>query len=460
MDSLVRLPHFRNAHWGLLVVHPESGDTVYSHNAGKLFMPASNQKLLTGATALAILGPGHRFRTTLVATGPVTNGVLDGDLVAVGGFDPSMSDAMQQDAMRPLRALADSVRARGIREIRGRVLAARDSAVGTGYGFGWAWDDMDYAYSAPAGELLFNEGYSRVVLRGGRTVGEPSTFGVFPATDYPRIVNRAQTATGEARALSRTRSWTWDDSLRAYVVRGGIAPGDSAVLNVAHRDARQGWIAAFRQALAEREVAIRLPAVRKDVAPSRQDTVATWMSSTLAEIMPHFEKPSQNQIGELLLLALGRERTGVASADSGRAVVERQLVAWGADTAGFAVRDGSGLSRHDYVTPETIVRVLDAMRRSPHFATFRDALPVAGVDGTIANRMKGTPAQGNVRAKTGFVDKARSLSGYVTTADGEFLIFSALANNWTVPTRMVEQVQDTLAVRLAGARWSELREQR
>jgi D-alanyl-D-alanine carboxypeptidase/D-alanyl-D-alanine-endopeptidase (penicillin-binding protein 4) len=127
-----------------------------------------------------------------------------------------------------------------------------------------------------------------------------------------------------------------------------------------------------------------------------------------------------------------------------------QLLAWGAARDGFVVRDGSGLSRHDVTTPETIIRVLDAMRRAPTFELFRASLPVAGVDGTIANRMKGTPAQGNVHAKTGTLDMVRSLSGYVTTADGRLLLFSVLANNWTVSVREVERVQDVLAVRLAS----------
>ena len=142
----------------------------------------------------------------------------------------------------------------------------------------------------------------------------------------------------------------------------------------------------------------------------------------------------------------------MGSADSGRAVVERQLAAWGARDGSYAVRDGSGLSRHDYVTPETVVRVLDAIRGDTAFQVFFDALPIAGVDGTIERRMRGTPAEGNVRAKTGFIDKARSLSGYVTSADGEMLVFSFLANNFTVPNRSVERVQDAICVRLATMR--------
>jgi D-alanyl-D-alanine carboxypeptidase/D-alanyl-D-alanine-endopeptidase (penicillin-binding protein 4) len=133
-------------------------------------------------------------------------------------------------------------------------------------------------------------------------------------------------------------------------------------------------------------------------------------------------------------------------------VVERQLRAWGIDTTGFVIRDGSGLSRHDYLSPETVVRVLDVVRQAPYFRVFYDALPIAGVDGTIANRMRGTAAQANVRAKTGYIDRARSLSGYVTTADGHLLVFSFLANNWTVPVKGVERVQDTVAAQLARMR--------
>jgi D-alanyl-D-alanine carboxypeptidase/D-alanyl-D-alanine-endopeptidase (penicillin-binding protein 4) len=165
--------------------------------------------------------------------------------------------------------------------------------------------------------------------------------------------------------------------------------------------------------------------------------------------MPLFEKPSQNQIGELLFKTLALTKTGIGIADSAAQVVTRQLLAWGVQPDGFVVHDGSGLSRHDYVSPRTLVRVLDVMRQSPDFKLFYDALPIAGVDGTIRNRMKGTSAAGNVHAKTGTIDKARSLSGYVTTADGRLLLFSALCNNYTTPTRRVDQVTDALAIRLA-----------
>ena len=228
---------------------------------------------------------------------------------------------------------------------------------------------------------------------------------------------------------------------------------DSATVDVAIRNPSQAWLDAFAEALADRGIALRGNVISEPAAPTAGLTpVFTLWSPPLRTILPLFEKPSQNQIGEILYRTLALEKTGVGTPDSARRVVQRQLAAWGADTAGHAVRDGSGLSRHDYVTPETIVHVLDAMRRHADFKAFYDGLPIAGVDGTIRSRMKDTPAAGNVHAKTGTVDKARSLSGYVTTADGRVLLFSFLCNNFTVPTRMVEQVQDAILVQLASSR--------
>jgi D-alanyl-D-alanine carboxypeptidase/D-alanyl-D-alanine-endopeptidase (penicillin-binding protein 4) len=232
---------------------------------------------------------------------------------------------------------------------------------------------------------------------------------------------------------------------------GFVRTRDSATVTVALRHPAQAWLTAFAEALTDRGITIRGNVISEPAVDTAGLThLFTLWSPPLRTVLPLFEKPSQNQIGEILFRTLGLEKTGVGTPDSGRRVVERQLTAWGADTAGHAVRDGSGLSRHDYVTPETVVRVLDAMRQHPEFKSFYDALPIGGVDGTIRSRMRGTPAQGNVHAKTGTVDKARSLSGYVTTPDGRLLIFSFLCNNFTVPNAAVEAVQDAILVRLAS----------
>jgi D-alanyl-D-alanine carboxypeptidase/D-alanyl-D-alanine-endopeptidase (penicillin-binding protein 4) len=185
---------------------------------------------------------------------------------------------------------------------------------------------------------------------------------------------------------------------------------------------------------------------------ARTDSLFAVESVPLRDILPMMLKPSQNQIAEVFLRTLGLERTGVGTADSGRRVVERQFTDWKIQPDGYVVRDGSGLSRSDLISPEAIVGILDVMRRSPNFPLFFESLPIAGVDGTIRTRMQNTPAQGNVHAKTGTLSMVRSLSGYVHAADGRLLEFSILCNNWTVPQVDVDKVADAIGVALAELR--------
>ena len=397
-DSLIANPMFRTANWGVLVVDPLSGDTLYSHDAGKLFMPASNQKLLTGATALTQLGPDFRFVTRFATNGPQRDSTLDGDLIVVGRGDPTFSDSMRAgDYRNAFRDMADSLSSRGIRRIRGSLRRAGDAFPDSTYGFGWQVDDLRTSSGAVVDELFVNEG----LLPGKR-------------------------------------------------VRSN---GDTVSAPIVIRDPAAAFLDALAAALSERHITLDGSADARAALPdSGLLPIFELRSPPLSAILARMAKPSQNQIAEILFKTLALEKTGIGVADSARRVVERQLLAWGALPDGFAVRDGSGLSRHDYVTPETIVRVLDAMRTSRDFPVWYDALPIAGVDGTISARMKGTPAERNVRAKTGTVDKARSLSGYVTTADGRMLLFSFLCNNFTVPNREVERVQDAILVLLASSR--------
>ena len=454
IDSLADGPEFSNAHWGILIVDPERSDTLYSRNAGKLFMPASNMKILTSSTALAQLGPDYRYRTVFAARGTVANGTLDGDLLVIGRGDPSVSDHMLHDAMIPLRAIADSLAARGIHRITGSVVPWGNAFPSEVFGYGWTYDDFEDSYSAPIDELLFNEGFSELHVHAGERPGDPVRVDVTPAHTYPRVrveatTTAAPTTPGGRRGRGeglhvRKDSTTWD-----VILEGQIAAQDTALIEVTHHNPDVAYVAAVREALRDKGISVDESASSDTLA--RIDTLATLSSPPLSEILKALMKPSQNQIAEMLFRTVALERTGAGRTDSARAVIGAQIAQWGAAVPTEAViRDGSGLSRYDYISPRTVVRILDAMRRSPAFAVYNDALPIAGVDGTIRNRMKGTPAQGNVHAKTGSVALARSLSGFVTTADHHMLIFSFLANNWTVPVSSVERVQDAIAARLAA----------
>ena len=461
-DSLISAPKFRNAHWGILIVHPASGDTLYSHDAAKLFMPASNQKILTTAVAFAQLGPDYRFRTTFATRARVVEGSLVGDLIVIGRGDPSVSTAMRTDALVPLREVADSLAARGIRRISGRLVEGGDVFPGPNIGATWEWDDLDAAYGAGVDQLILNEGFARVVTRGGASAGSPATVTTSPSAIYPPVRNAAITveapsdAAVRADSSRRPRIRVVRDTLTGgIVVTGSVAVGDSSIATISLRDPAFAYLTALREALVSRGIPVDggIGTRLADSALAGLDTVLVTESPPLREILPVLSKPSQNQIAEILFRTLGLERTGVGSPDSGRRVVERQLLAWGAAPDGFVVKDGSGLSRHNLVSPETIIRVLDAMRRDSLFTQYEASFPVAGVDGTLERRMRGTPAEGNVRAKTGTLTGARSLSGYVRTRDGELVMFSMLANNFTTPVDEITRVQDILGSALASMEW-------
>ena len=462
IDSMVNAPEFRTALWGILIVDPEARDTLYAHNAAKLFIPASNQKLVSGSVILEQLGPEFRFRTTFAAHGTVANGTLTGDLAVIGRGDPTMSDRMQKDAMTPLRTIADSLWERGIRRITGSVVAIGNAFPGPVAGAGWGWDALGGASFAGVDELLINEGLSTFRVRPGANIGDTAVVETRPSRTFPSVrvvattiardTSTAPAAGRGSRGGSGTRVSAYHDTLTsAVIVRGQIALGDSATITLPQHDPNTAFVAALTEVLTDRGITVERQATTWS-QESQADSLFTVLSVPLKEIMPVLLKPSQNQVAEAFLRALGLERAGVGTADSGRRVIERQFAAWNIPADAFVVRDGSGLSRSDLISPEAIVSILEVMRRSPNFTVFYEALPIAGVDGTIRTRMRDTPAQGNLRAKTGTLSMVRSLSGYVRTADGRLLEFSMLCNNWTTPQAAVDRVQDTIGSMLAQLR--------
>ena len=399
IDSLTSQSEFRNAHWGVLIVNPRTGDTLYSKNAGKLFMPASNMKIITSAVALTLLGPDYTYKTTFLADGPVRDSLLDGNLIVIGRGDPTISDNMRHVATTVMDTLADSVRAHGIREISGSLVRVGNAFPDSIHGYGWEWDDLGEYYGAGVDELIFNEGMAPTTLR--------------PPPD---------------------------------TVRDSLYSGPA-------KDPATAYLNALNDALIRKQITVQAGVLDSILpTPIKMDTLFTFTSLPMRNILPALMKPSQNQIAEILLKTIGLERGGLGTADSARKIVGQQLLAWGVQQDGFVIRDGSGLSRHDLLSPETIVRVLDRIQQDTAFAVFYNAMPIAGVDGTLEDRMKGTPAEGNVHAKTGSISAARSLSGYVTTADGERLIFSILTNNWTTPSSAVTGIGDQIAAALASYR--------
>jgi D-alanyl-D-alanine carboxypeptidase/D-alanyl-D-alanine-endopeptidase (penicillin-binding protein 4) len=451
IDSMVRQSEFRNAQFGVLIVDPEKADTLYSLNAGKLFMPASNMKIVTGSTALTQLGPDFTFRTEFAAGGRVVHDTLQGGLIVNGRGDPTISDHMRGSAMKPLLDVADSLKAHGVSVITGGIQAAPDIFPDTSIGWGWSWDDLGEDYGAGVDALYFNEGFGTAIAY-GKPGSRPDSMSTFPARTYPRISIAPATRTDVPDTASLRLGF---DPARTQYISHGVLKTAVDTLTYVYPNQREAYLAALREAIVSRGIIVHggesvAPLTTTGGTSAPTPPLFTIQSPPLRAILPALEKPSQNQIAEILYKTLGLEKTGVGSGDSGQVVLSRQLATWGAQPDGYLIRDGSGLSRYGYLSPETIVRVLDKIRADTAFHVFYDALPIAGVDGSLRNRMKGTAAAGKIHAKTGSVANARSLSGYATTADDHVILFSLLANNWTTNQAAVDSVHNRIAVLLAS----------
>lgn len=473
-----------NALWAVKVQSLESGEIFFERNAHTLVMPASNMKILTMAVAADRLGWDFRFPTRLVTAGAIADGVLRGDLIVVGGGDPTISDR-GGDRSRVFAEWAAALKARGITRIDGRVIGDDNAFADLALGEGWGWDDLQFGYASPGGALQFNENVVTLVVRAGAQPGDAASARLEPATSDLSLV--AKVTTGEPTDQPSLRIWrrAFD---RTLAVTGSVPRAERDFTRLLSVDnPTLFFVTALRETLVREGIAVSGAAVdiddvvgvpgspgqptSPDTTPRTEDgtgSLARWpatpgdpslttlhehLSPPLAEIGTTFMKVSQNLFGETFMAEVGR-RQGADAADAveaARKVYEDVLSGWGVPAAEFIVSDGSGLSRYNYVTAHALVTILGRIARDPrHAAAFEATLPIMGKDGTLARRMRGTKAEGHVRAKTGTIANVRALSGYLTTAGGERLVFSIIANNFKGPAAVVDEVAERAVERLVN----------
>ena len=456
LASYYQAPAFQNAVWGVMVKSLTTGETLFALNPGTFLMPASNMKVVTMAAAAERLGWDFTFTTKVVATGPVEGGVLNGDLVVIGSGDPSLG-GRPSEGPAVLERWADQILARGIRRIEGRIIGDDNVFDDEGLGQGWAWDNLAYGYSTPVSGLDFNENVVRLSFAPGAAGGDPVAVTATP--DGSGLVIQAAVKTAAADGDADVNVARQPGS-RTIGVSGLVPAGKTDVTQtVSVENPTEFTAGAFRQALLRRGIEVAGGAIDVDTLPappdvSDADTLVSYTSPPLSEIGRVLLKVSQNLYADTLLKAIGRPADGgPATTREGRKVLREVLQGWGIAPDQYLQADGSGLSRYNYLTANVLVAVLTRMYTDDrHYEPFITALPVAGVDGTTAGRMKGTRAQGNARAKTGSIANARALSGYVTSADGEPIVFSMIVNNFNVPQSQADAIIDRAVVRLADFR--------
>ncbi len=465
LEEIFADPAFENAHWGVMVQSLETGEVFYRREAESLFMPASNNKLVTAAVALARLGTDYRFRTLVATNGSLAeDGVLTGDLVVVGGGDPAISERFyDDDPTAPFRDWADSLEALGVARIAGDLIGDDDLYDDVHLGPGWSWDYLDDYYAAEIGALLYNEGVVTYKIMPGDSAGAPAEVIALPPTEYLSVDLDVVTVADSSihfpergplpGTVVRSERSPFSNQARIW---GTIWAGrDTVTRYIAAHDPTLFFVSVLREVLEGEGIdvagrPIDIDSLAADALGDSLTTLFVHTSPPLGEIVVPFLKRSQNQIGEMLLRHVGAEDSDIGSVREGRRAVEATLSGWGITESSYIYVDGSGLSRYNYLSPDAIVRLLRTMYRRPEFDAFYEALPIAGVDGTIESRMTGTRAEDNARAKTGYIANSRALSGYVTTLDGEVLAFSMIANNFDESIDAAEYLQDLAVERLAN----------
>ena len=442
LDRILQDTVLHQTRTGIKIVSLETGEVLYQQNSQKLFHPASNMKLLTTAAALKYLGPNYRFRTVLLAdSGSVVDTVVEGNLYLKGFGNPDMTTI-------DLREIIQELKRQGIRRIAGNLICDASFFDDLYWGKGWMWDDVSSWYFAPISALSVNGNCVTVYVKPGSSPGEPLQVEVDPPTAYVTIANQGRTValkdTSNPTLLKVQRKWKTAEN--TIVVEGSLpvgAPIQKFVIDVVNAPLYVGTL--FKELLVQDSVIFQ-GEVMQGKAPRNAVPLVTHLSDPLTLVIYHTNKVSDNFSAEMILKTLAAERKGApGTAEHGVAIIRQYLHQLGVDSTSYQIVDGSGVSRYNLVTPDLMIALLQDMYQDFRFqAEFQTSLPIAGVDGTLRERMRGTPAQGVLRAKTGTLSGVSALAGYTTTADGEPIAFSVIMEHFVGSAARVRKVQDRI----------------
>lgn len=439
--SIILRPQLQRGQIGVKIISLDTNKVIFEENAEKYFMPASNMKNFTVSAALEKLTPDFRFVTSVYApASPDASGTIRGDLIIYGRGDPSISTAFNdKDYFKGMNNLAEKIVASGVRRVEGALIGDESHFTGDALPASWEWDDLQWYYGAEVSALTVNDNALDLIVRPGSAIGAPAGVQLLPNVNGVLLVNNTKTgAAGTKRDIGiRRRLGT-----NVIEVFGSMPLGAGTYTNyVSLPKPALVFVSMLRQLLEQKGVVVTGQTRTVDAEfrknaplPANLVEVAKLESPPLALIAAKTMKPSQNLYTELILRAMGEsigDRTNQrwTSADRGIAVIDKFLQEIGVAAGSVLMYDGSGLSRHDLITPSAVVQLYSYMSRSRFAPVWRDSLTVAGVDGTLSNRFKGTRGENNVRGKTGTIDQVSSLSGYMTTVAGERLAFSFITNN-------------------------------
>lgn len=460
LDARLDAPGLDRLLWGVAVTDLD-GRLLYGRNQDRLFIPASNTKLVVATVAAALFDPGFTVATSLYGTGPIIDGVLQGDLVFYGRGDPTFSrrcydvdetvpGACDSDPSTKLVELARQLRARGVRTVAGDLIGDGSYFEPTLIHPSWEAYDLNWWYAAPVSGLGFNDNSVDFRITSGDSANVPPRITMSPEVGAGRLELRAETG---ARGSRSTFDILRSEDGGGWVASGSLPAGAPArTENAAVADPNRFAALALRRELAAEGIVVR-GATRATtdslayrhargapaLAEVRSRPVADWIFPVL--------NSSQNWFAEMLLKQVGKQFGTAGSWQEGRRVTRRFLIdSMKIDSTQIAVEDGSGLAANNLIAPRAFTTMLSYIRKHPRYDVIASALPQSGAAGSLRRRFVGTPLEGRVRAKSGTISRVNSLSGYVERSDGRVLIFSIQANHHTLgSTRMVAAIDSVVS---------------
>jgi D-alanyl-D-alanine carboxypeptidase/D-alanyl-D-alanine-endopeptidase (penicillin-binding protein 4) len=444
--------------WGLLIADGSTGQVLFELNADKYFVPASNMKLFSTALALAKLGPDYRFRTTIETLAAPIEGKIEGPLYLVGRGDPNLSNRkfpyeLKEEFVGPseqvIAEMADAIAAKGIKEISGDIVGDDSYFPRERYPNGWEIDDMVWEYGAAISAIVVDDNTVQLTLTPGENAADRVDAVVTPSAPEFTVDNQVVTsAAGVKPDLTLKR----EPGANVVTVLGTLpAKSNPRKLTLAIQEPALHAAAMLKRLLQDRGIKVD-GGVRELTLPpgppagESRVTLAEHLSIPLGQSVKLVNKISQNLHTESLLRTAARQN-GVWTTPEDLANFAASFYAMAGIPADDVVQmDGSGLSRHDLVTPRALVALLLYAEKQPWFGAYFDSLPVAGIDGTLEDRMKNTAAVGRLHAKSGSVEHVRTRSGYADLSNGRRLVFSFLSNNMGSKGHEATDALDALSV--------------
>lgn len=461
IKAIINHPRYASALWGVKIVSLDSGKTIFEHDAQKLSSPASNSKLYTMALALDRLGPDYRIKTSLYSQcQPDAQGTIKGDLVVYGRGDPTINARLHAgDIFKALEPLVAVLVKAGVKNISGDLVGDDSYFHDPPFGAGWDWEDFQEYYGAEVSALTINDNTLQLKVKPGEHEGEPCGLTFDPLTSYVVVSNRTQTvAKGGRRNIEMYRPVAEN----LLYISGQVPVGDpGSDEDVTMHNPAALFVTFFKEALARHGITVgggirTIDWKEREIKPldmKQWIELGSMESLPVRDIVREVMKPSQNLYTDLMLAHVGESiQAGESASSTGIRELNKFLSEVGVKRGDTIFEEGSGLSRDNLTTPNATVTLLTFMSHHKNSEVYISALPVAGVDGTLRRRMKGTPAAGNVRAKTGSLRWSNTTSGYVTTAAGEHLVFSMMLNRFRGGDPAVSKTSDmdAIAVMLAG----------